>query len=243
MVSAHQKGMLRFVGTGVSTVLGKRLELPAVRKDGSELIVEVRISALALHGETIFSAFLHDITARKEAEARREYESRHDMLTNLMNRRALLETLPIAQSRTTRTGKSMALLFIDLDGFKAVNDDYGHDAGDTVLRAVGLRLQQAVRKTDSVFRLAGDEFTVLLEAMSDTFDDARQVAEKIIAELGQPVAIEAGLAHVNASIGMAVFTAQGSATPEALLKEADRQMYAAKRAGKGQVFPVAGAGS
>ena len=237
MVSAHRNGMGRYLTSGVSTVLGKRLELPAVRKDGSALIVEVRISTLELHGQQMFSAFLHDISERKQAEARREYESRHDMLTNLLNRRALLETLPIAQGRAARTGKSMALLFIDLDGFKAVNDDLGHDAGDSVLRAVAARLRDAVRKTDSVFRLAGDEFTVLLEAMSDTFGDARQVADKIVAEVSRPVAVDGSFAAVGASIGIAVFTPQDSASPEALIKEADRQMYAAKRAGKGQVFP------
>jgi diguanylate cyclase (GGDEF)-like protein/PAS domain S-box-containing protein len=237
MASAHRNGMQRYVTSGVSTVLGKRLELPAVRKDGSSLIVEVRLSALELHGQQMFSAFLHDISERKETEARREYESRHDMLTNLLNRRALLETLPIAQGRAARTGKSMALLFIDLDGFKAVNDDLGHDAGDSVLRAVAARLQDVVRKTDSVFRLAGDEFTVLLEAMSDTFADARQVADKIVAEVSRPVAVDGSFAAVGASIGIAVFTPQGSASPEELIKEADRQMYAAKRAGKGRVFP------
>lgn len=238
MRDAHRNGMTRYVTTGVSTVLGKRLELPAVRKDGSPLIVEVRISTLELHGQQRFSAFLHDISERKQAEARREYESRHDMLTSLLNRRALLETLPIAQSRATRTGKSLALLFIDLDGFKAVNDDLGHDAGDAVLRAVAGRLQEVVRKTDSVFRLAGDEFTVLLEAMSDTFGDARQVANKIIAEVGRPVHVAGASAHVGASIGVAVFTPDGTASPEDLIKEADRQMYASKRAGKGQVYPL-----
>jgi diguanylate cyclase (GGDEF)-like protein/PAS domain S-box-containing protein len=238
LADAHRNGMLRYVTTGASTVLGKRLEVPAVRKDGSSLMVELRMSALELRGEKMFSAFLHDISERKEAEARREYESRHDMLTNLLNRRALLELLPIAQSRAARTGKCMALLFIDLDGFKAVNDDLGHDAGDAVLRAVAARLQDVVRKTDSVFRLAGDEFTVLLEAMNDTFTDARQVADKIIAEVGRPVAVGGASARVGASIGVAVFTPSGTASAEDLIKEADRQMYAAKRAGKGQVYPL-----
>ncbi|KQQ86889.1 PAS domain S-box protein [Massilia sp. Leaf139] len=237
LTGAHREGMFRYVTTGNSTVLGRRIEVPAVRKDGSPLMVELRMNVLELKGQKMFSAFLHDITERKEAEARREYETRHDMLTNLLNRRALLETLPIAQMRAARTGKSMALLFIDLDGFKAVNDDFGHDAGDTVLRAVATRLQEVIRKTDSAFRLAGDEFTVLLEAMSDTFMDARQVAHKIIAELGRPVAIAGASANVAASIGVAVFRPDDSASAEELLREADRQMYAAKRAGKGQVFP------
>jgi len=238
LTGAHREGMLRYVTTGASTVLGKRIEVPAVRKDGSPLMVELRMNVLELHGQQMFSAFLHDITERKEAEARREYESRHDMLTNLLNRRALLETLPIAQARAARNGKSMALLFIDLDGFKAVNDDFGHDAGDAVLRAVASRLQDVVRKTDSVFRLAGDEFTVLLESMSDTFGDARQVASKIVAEVARPVKVDGASANVGASIGIAVFTPDGKASAEDLIREADRQMYAAKRAGKGQVYPL-----
>jgi len=238
LTGAHREGMLRYVTTGTSTVLGKRIEVPAKRKDGSALMVELRMNVLELHGQKMFSAFLHDITERKEAEARREYESRHDMLTSLLNRRALLETLPIAQARAARNGKSMALLFIDLDGFKAVNDDFGHDAGDTVLRAVAGRLQDVVRKTDSVFRLAGDEFTVLLESMSDTFGDARQVAGKIIDEVARLVPLNGASAGVGASIGIAVFTPGGKASAEDLIREADRQMYAAKRAGKGQVYPL-----
>jgi diguanylate cyclase (GGDEF)-like protein len=89
-----------------------------------------------------------------------------------------------------------------------------------------------------VFRLAGDEFTVLLESMNDTFDDARQVANKIIAEVGRPVVVDGARAGAGASIGIAVFTPAGSAGAEDLIKEADRQMYAAKRAGKGRVYPL-----
>ena len=88
-----------------------------------------------------------------------------------------------------------------------------------------------------MFRLAGDEFTVLLESMSDTFGDARQVADKIIAEVARPVAVGGASASVGASIGVAVFTPDGKASADDLLKEADRQMYAAKRAGKGRVYP------
>ncbi|HBF50131.1 MAG TPA: sensor domain-containing diguanylate cyclase, partial [Massilia sp.] len=93
---------------------GKRVELPAMRKDGTLLTVEVRINELEVRGTRMYSAFLHDISERKQAEARREFESRHDMLTGLLNRRALMETLPITQSRATRSGQSLGLLFIDL---------------------------------------------------------------------------------------------------------------------------------
>ncbi|MGX4643457.1 PAS domain S-box protein [Massilia sp. SYSU DXS3249] len=233
----HRTGLSRNVGGGPSTVLGKRLELPAVRKDGSTLMVEVRINALEMRGQKVFSAFLHDISERKQAEALREYESRHDMLTGLLNRRALLETLPLAQARAARTGRSMALLFIDLDGFKLVNDTHGHEAGDRLLCEVAARLRDVVRKTDSVFRLAGDEFTVLVEGLADCEDDAHIVALKAVEALGRPFQVDGGLAQVGASVGIARFTPGSRASVDDLLREADGHMYDAKRAGKGQVFP------
>jgi diguanylate cyclase (GGDEF)-like protein/PAS domain S-box-containing protein len=239
-VDRHRAGLARNVGGGESRVLGKRLELPAVRKDGSTLMVEVRINALEMRGQKVFSAFLHDISERKQAEALREYESRHDMLTGLLNRRALLETLPIAQSRAARSGRSMALLFIDLDGFKAVNDTFGHEAGDRLLCEVALRLRALVRKTDSVYRLAGDEFTVLVEGLADGAGDAHTVADKAVESLGRPVEVSGGKAQVGASVGIAIFAPDSRASIDDLLREADGRMYEAKRAGKGQVYPQRG---
>ncbi|MDB5793021.1 MAG: diguanylate cyclase with and sensor [Massilia sp.] len=233
----HRAGLSRNVGGGPSTLLGKRLELPAVRKDGSTLMVEVRINALEMRGQKVFSAFLHDISERKQAEALREYESRHDMLTGLLNRRALLETLPIAQARAARTKRSMALLFIDLDGFKLVNDTFGHEAGDRLLCEVAARLGAVVRSTDSVFRLAGDEFTVLVEGLAACEDDAHTVAAKAIEELGRQFKVSGGVAQVGASVGIALFAPDSRASVDDLLREADGHMYDAKRAGKGQVFP------
>ena len=236
LARAHREGMLRYLTRGVSTVLGKRLELPAMRRDGSRLTVEVRMNALEVRGQQMFSAFLHDISERKEAEARREYESRHDVLTGLSNRRALFELLPIAQARATRNGKRLGLLFIDLDGFKAVNDTLGHEAGDRLLAEIAARLQAIVRKTDSVYRLAGDEFTVLLEGLADP-GDAHLVARKVIGSVERPVMIDGARAQVGASIGLTLFAPGDPTTPEQLIKEADERMYQAKRAGKGQVFP------
>ena len=233
----HRAGLSRNVEGIPSTVLGRRLELPAVRRDGSTLMVEVRINALEMRGQKVFSAFLHDISERKQAEALREYESRHDMLTGLLNRRALLETLPLAQARAARNGRSMALLFIDLDGFKLVNDTHGHEAGDRLLCEVAARLRDVVRKTDSVFRLAGDEFTVLVEGLADCEDDAHIVALKAVESLGRPFQVDGGVAQVGASVGIARFTPGSRASVDDLLREADGHMYDAKRAGKGQVFP------
>jgi diguanylate cyclase (GGDEF)-like protein/PAS domain S-box-containing protein len=239
-VGRHRSGLARSVNGETSPVLGKRLELPAVRKDRSTLTVEVRINALEMRGQKVFSAFLHDISERKEAEALREYESRHDMLTGLLNRRALLEMLPIAQARAARTQRSMALLFIDLDGFKLVNDTFGHEAGDRLLCEVAGRLHTVVRMTDSVYRLAGDEFTVLVEGLADGKDDAHTIAAKAIEELGRPFKVDGGMAQVGASVGIALFAPDSRASVDDLLREADGHMYDAKRAGKGQVFPRRG---
>jgi diguanylate cyclase (GGDEF)-like protein len=183
----------------------------------------------------MYSAFLHDISARKAEQDQREYESRHDQLTGLLNRRALVESIPMAQARARRNGKTVGLLFIDLDGFKAVNDSQGHEAGDMLLGVIAERLRAGVRKTDSVYRLAGDEFTVLLEDMADTFDDAHTVAEKLINSIAEPVLLPGRAVRVRASIGIALDTGSQERSPDELLKEADHYMYQAKKAGRGQV--------
>jgi len=198
----------------------------------------VRIRRHEVRGEPVFSAFLHDVTLRKQRDAQREYESRHDVLTGLQNRRALMEALPLAQARASRSKGRLGLLFIDLDGFKAVNDQLGHDGGDALLRAIAARLRQAVRRTDSVFRLAGDEFTVLLEDMADGLTDARRVGRKLIEALAEPVVLGEATAQVGASIGVAVQGPGDGRTPEALIREADGWMYQAKKAGRGCILPL-----
>ncbi|GGY15515.1 diguanylate cyclase [Massilia dura] len=238
MHTRHEHGLARYRATRQAEVLGKRLELPAVRKDGSTLTVEIRIHANEVDGQLTFSAFLHDISARKEAEARRDHDIRHDPLTGLLNRRALEELLPQAQARSRRHGIGFAVLFIDLDGFKAINDRLGHDAGDEVLQEVARRLRDAVRQNDSVIRLAGDEFIVVLEGQPYTTAKARTVAAKLIAAVSQPVATARQAVQVGASIGIALHGAGELTAPADLLREADRQMYLAKGAGRGSIRPT-----
>ncbi len=238
--AAHRAGMARYLSSGRSALFDTRLELPGRRKDGSPLMLEVRIAALEVNGRRLFSAFLHDISQRKETEARRDFEARHDALTGLGNRRALLEQLPLAQKRAQRTGHALALLFIDLDGFKAVNDTWGHEAGDRLLAEVAERLSLAVRETDSVFRLAGDEFTVILENLgADAASSATAVAEKLVTAVSQPVDLRGGAvpgaAQVGASIGIAVHGPDGAVAAAELIRQADQAMYEAKQAGRGRV--------
>lgn len=237
MRERHRQGMARYVRTGVGVALGKRLEMPALRKDGTPLVVELCATALHRGGRTMFSAFLHDITQRKAMEAEREREARRDALTGLLNRRAFMELLPQALARADRSNKPLALLFLDLDGFKVVNDTLGHEAGDELLRHAGAMLLQSVRQTDSVVRLAGDEFVVLLESLSPGAADGHVVAEKILARLSAPLMLPHGQARVSASIGIAVYEPGSGQAPSALIHEADGWMYQAKQAGKNLALP------
>lgn len=235
---AHRDGMQLYLRTGTSRILDRRVELPALRRDGSRLTVEVRIRRHEVRGEPVFSAFLHDVTLRRQRDAQREYETRHDLLTGLQNRRALMEALPLAQARADRGQGRLGLLFIDLDGFKAVNDQLGHDGGDALLRAIAERLRQAVRRTDSVFRLAGDEFTVLLADLAGGLVDAHRVGRKLVEAVSLPVQLCGVTVRVGASIGIAVQAPGQTPTPEELIKEADHWMYEAKKSGRGCVLPL-----
>ena len=235
---AHRDGMQLYLRTGTSRILDRRVELPALRRDGSRLTVEVRIRRHEVRGEPVFSAFLHDVTLRRQRDAQREYETRHDLLTGLQNRRALMEALPLAQARADRGQGRLGLLFIDLDGFKAVNDQLGHDGGDALLRAIAERLRQAVRRTDSVFRLAGDEFTVLLADLAGGLVDAHRVGRKLVEAVCLPVQLCGATVRVGASIGIAVQAPGQAPTPEELIKEADHWMYEAKKSGRGCVLPL-----
>jgi diguanylate cyclase (GGDEF)-like protein/PAS domain S-box-containing protein len=237
IASAYREDMTIFRSTGMSSMLNHRLELPARRKDGTTIIAEVRTRPLQVNGRQIVSCFVHDISDRKQLEARREYESRHDALTGLLNRRAMMDMLPSAQARARRNRQAMALLFLDLDGFKAVNDTWGHDAGDNLLRTIATRIVAAVRKSDAAFRLAGDEFTVILEALNNGRRDAAEVGKKLIETISAPISLDSGLAHVGASVGFAIFEPDSEVAIDALIKEADQWMYRAKQAGRGKVFP------
>ena len=157
-----------------------------------------------------------------------------DALTGLPNRRALMDTLPEAMARTGRSGMPAALLFIDMDGFKAVNDTHGHEEGDELLRQFGARLAGAVRQTDMVARLAGDEFVVVLEMLASP-DDAEDIAGKLLAGVRAPYVLRTTTVTVGASIGVAVFFPGDKPDLDGWLARADHAMYAAKRGGKNAV--------
>jgi len=173
-----------------------------------------------------------DITAIKNAEERLSYLAYHDPLTDLPNRLLLADRMRTALSRAERTGTSVALLYLDLDNFKHVNDTLGHEQGDRLLSAIAARLTTYVRGEDSVARLGGDEFVIILEDVSDPAQPAR-LAEKVLAAVSEPLQLGGFELRMRASIGISMGPAHG-ATSEELLKAADAAMYRAKRGGRGR---------
>ena len=175
-----------------------------------------------------FYVLVLDITARKQLELALQHQATHDPFTGLPNRAALLTRLEHALAHARRNHQPLALLFLDLDGFKQVNDVHGHAAGDALLQAFAKRLLACVRASDTVARLAGDEFVVLLEEVHG-LPEAEEVGCKIMTCLERPLSVAGGQLRPRASIGLA-FSAAGEESPDALLQRADAAMYAVKRA-------------
>jgi len=157
-----------------------------------------------------------------------------DMLTGLPNRRALMQALPEAMARASRMRRSCAVLFLDMDGFKLINDTRGHEEGDVLLRQFGARILKGIRETDMAARLAGDEFVVILELLGDESDAATK-AEDLLAQLSHPFDLASGRVQVGASIGVALHAPDQMPDPARLLARADQAMYEAKRAGKHRI--------
>lgn len=172
----------------------------------------------------------NEIAARKKVEEKILHMASHDNLTGLPNRALFKDRLDTARNMAVRNKERLAILFIDLDGFKAVNDTLGHKAGDLLLQEVARRLQASVRQSDTVARVGGDEFIVLLNGI-DRAGDAELVAKKILAGLGQPISLAGQAAKVGASIGISVFPDHGDDT-EKLISYADGAMYEIKKSGK-----------
>lgn len=167
---------------------------------------------------------------RKQTESRLRHMAGHDALTDLPNRILFHDRLKTALSRAKREGERLALLYLDLNGFKQVNDRYGHDSGDQLLQEVALRLTDCLRDSDTIARIGGDEFTVLLTNIRSTTDVSR-VSEKIHQTIEQPIEIDDHFLRVSTSIGAALYPQHGE-TLEQLLQHADRAMYTAKEKGK-----------
>ena len=210
-----------------------------LRPDGSFVDAEVSLSQLDIGGEACLQAIVRDITERKLAEAEIERLAYFDTLTQLPNRRLLHEQLQQALAACSRRQTVGALLFIDLDNFKTLNDTRGHDVGDCLLKEVGQRLRKCVRAEDFIARLGGDEFVVLLEDLRplphEAAVDAETVAHKVVEALGQPMQLAAFEHHSSASVGLYLFSGAPEESADEILKRADAAMYQAKNSGRNTV--------
>lgn len=175
-------------------------------------------------------AIMHDINERKLLEEKLESMAHYDALTALPNRALFFDRLTQAITQSKRSEGLFALMFVDLDGFKAVNDTFGHDTGDALLKAVSEHLLECVRESDTVARMGGDEFTIILRAIRGP-EDAAHVAEKILATLAAPYHLLGHECRIGASLGIVLYPEHGK-TAEELLSQADNAMYAVKKAGK-----------
>jgi diguanylate cyclase (GGDEF)-like protein/PAS domain S-box-containing protein len=203
-----------------------------VAADGAERWVQHRGRYLRESAESarIIGTVL-DISLRKRAEARTEYQANYDELTGLPNRKLLADRLQRSLLQAEHTGSQMAVLYLDLDRFKAINDTLGHDIGDQFLRSVAPRLGDAVRPTDTVSRSGGDEFIIVLPEIS-SIGEAGHIAERVIECFAQPVIIEGRELYSSASIGISVFPDDGT-TPDELIRAADAALFRAKQGGNG----------
>ncbi len=211
-------------------MLGRRFETLSVRADGTEFPVELSVSRVPTIGPSVFTAFVRDITEQRRLVKQLAFRATHDGLTSMLNNAAFMERLTLAARQANVGGRAdMAVLFVDLNKFKAINDRHGHIVGDRLLVAIARRLRGAVRPSDSVARLGGDEFAVLLEHVVGP-DDVDAVVSRIQRALAQPFNVDGHTIHASASVGVALASEHGP-RPEDLLRAADSSMYRVKSVG------------
>ncbi len=212
------------------------------RKSGEVFAELLTISAVKdVHGAVLrYVALFSDITRQKEHEAQLERMAHFDALTGLPNRVLLTDRLRQAMAQTERRGDTLAVVFLDLDGFKAVNDSHGHAAGDHLLVALAVRMRQALREGDTLARLGGDEFVAVLAELSDP-RDSLPVLERMLAAVAAPVTSDSyPPLEVSASLGISFYPQPGEVGADQLLRQADHAMYQAKLRGKNRYFAFNG---
>jgi len=217
---------LRSTEDALAQQIDTGIEITGRRKNGSEFPIEIMLSPLEGAEGILVTAAIRDITTRKKADAQMIHSAEHDFLTGLPNRLLLNDRVGQAILLARRHGNKVAVLFLDLDGFKHINDSLGHTIGDNLLQSVAKRLLSCVRASDTVSRQGGDEFVVLLSEVEKT-EDAAIAARRMLQAVAEAHAIDQHDLHVTTSIGVSVYPDDGL-DAETLIKDADTAMYQAK---------------
>ncbi len=226
---AHNQGMKRVLTTGNTKMIGRRVEVNALRIDGTEFPVEMTIAQIQRGDIVFFSAFIRDITERKQSEYQIQQLAHYDVLTGLPNRSMLQDHFNYALSLVKRNNGKLAVIFLDLDHFKDINDTLGHSVGDVLLIELARRLKLLLREEDTLSRLGGDEFILILPGTDAR--GAANVSQKLLNVMAEPYHIEPYELTVTGSIGIALYPNEGTDL-EILSQKADTAMYRAKQAGR-----------
>jgi diguanylate cyclase (GGDEF)-like protein/PAS domain S-box-containing protein len=227
----HQRAFARYLRTGEGRVLGRRVELTGMRSDGSEFPVELAITRIGSKEPPMFAGYLRDLSERKRSEEQVQYLAAHDLLTGLFNRRRFEEELSRCVASAQRYGEGGAVLVLDLDNLKQLNDALGHEAGDELLRTVAGLLSERFEESDIVARLGSDEFAVFLPHAERT--EAETVATGLVEAVRRhQVRFDGRRLGLTATVGVALLESGDARTGGELLDDADLAMYDAKEAGR-----------
>ena len=205
-------------------------EMQYRRKDGTLVDVEINVNLVSYRGKKVFCVISRDITPRKLAEKQLIHTATHDPLTKLTNRLVFYDRIAVELARARRNQTNLALIYIDLDRFKIINDTLGHSCGDQLLKAVADRLKNLLRETDTLARMGGDEFMYILPEVESS-EDVNNIAEKILDSIRKPFLLDGQLQSITGSCGIAIYPIDGK-DAETLMKNADLAMYFAKDKGR-----------
>ena len=224
-----QEYLKQFIKTANSSTPS---EFTGIHKDNSAFPIELNISSKKLNQTCIYTVIIRDITEIKKNEEKLKHQAYFDSLTGIPNRTLFLDRSEIALNQAKRSNEGLAVIFIDLDEFKELNDTLGHDAGDVMLKTVAQRFINCARKSDTVSRRGGDEFTILMPRIKN-IEDAVKLAERILLSNKNPISIKEKMVFPKTSIGISIYPHDGDSI-ETLINNADKAMYYAKESGKNQ---------
>ena len=227
---AHLNAVKRYIATGKRRSPWGPIEMPGLRKDGRQIPLELSYGEFVKNGRFFFVGFIRDVSERKRAEETIRYQAYHDLLTGLPNRAMFSDRLGYEISQMQHIRKKLGVLFLDIDQFKNINDSLGHATGDSLIKDIAARLKSCIREIDTIARIGGDEFSILLPLMNRP-EDGSKIAREIMEAFKKPFLIEDHELSVTASAGISIYPEDGE-DADSLLKNADIALHYAKDQGK-----------